>query len=84
MSDPISPELANEIAACVYGGQKIAGIKLLREQTGKSLKDAKEFIEALEIELQAQHPEKFRGKATETAASPCGLPPGSERWRLCC
>ena len=64
MSDPIPPDLAKEIADCIYGGQKIAAIKLLREQSGKSLKDAKEFIEALELNLRAQDPEKFTAKAT--------------------
>jgi Ribosomal protein L7/L12 C-terminal domain len=37
-----------EVRGLLAQGQKIAAIKLVRQQTGSGLKDAKDFVEALE------------------------------------
>ncbi len=36
-----------DVAALVYGGNKLGAIKLYREKTGASLADAQKYIEAL-------------------------------------
>lgn len=59
MSDVIPETAAKQIADCLYAGRKIEAIKLYREQTGKGLKEAKEFVEALEKELRVREPAKF-------------------------
>lgn len=40
----------------LLGGRKIEAIKVLRERTGISLKEAKESIEAMEEQLRIEHP----------------------------
>lgn len=64
-SNSIPPEVSQQIAACVFAGQKIQAIKLYREHSGKGLKEAKDFVESLETELRTKEPGKF-------AAPPAG------------
>jgi ribosomal protein L7/L12 len=46
------------IEAAILGGHKIEAIKLYREAVpGMGLKEAKDWVERLEPELRAQHPE---------------------------
>jgi ribosomal protein L7/L12 len=49
-----------------FNGRKIDAIKKYRAITREGLKESKDFIEALEVELRASNPEKFtvppRGK----------------------
>ena len=40
-------------------GRKIEAIKIYREATGKGVKEAKEFIDALIPKLKEQDPEKY-------------------------
>jgi hypothetical protein len=49
----------DEITAALFRGHKIEAIKLYRGATGKGLKESKDFVEALEAELQRTSPEKF-------------------------
>jgi ribosomal protein L7/L12 len=53
------------VAELLFKGEKIAAIKLYREQVkpGIGLKEAKEEVERLEAGLRAQHPEKFSAPA---------------------
>ena len=48
-------EITKELAA----GRKIQAIKIYREATGKGLKDAKDFIDALIPRLKEEDPEAF-------------------------
>ena len=48
-----------EIATALAAGQKIQAIKLYREYTGTGLKEAKDFVEALEPTLRKEDPERF-------------------------
>jgi hypothetical protein len=60
MAEPTS-NVDDEIQAALFRGHKIEAIKLHRGATGKGLKEAKDFVEALEAELRRTSPEKFTG-----------------------
>ena len=47
-ADATSGTWQQEVRGLLAQGQKIAAIKLVREQTGAGLKDAKDFVEAIE------------------------------------
>lgn len=47
-TDATSSSWQQEVRGLVAQGQKIAAIKRVREQTGAGLKDAKDFVEAIE------------------------------------
>ena len=59
MSRPISPEATKQIENLVFAEQKIAAIRFYREHSGEGLKEAKDFVEAVEAELRAREPGKF-------------------------
>jgi hypothetical protein len=58
----ITDHFREEIAELIFLGQKIAAIKRYREVTGKGLKEAKEYVETLNAQLQQESPEKFIAK----------------------
>jgi hypothetical protein len=60
MAEPNS-SVDEEIQAALFRGNKIEAIKLHRGATGKGLKEAKDFVEALEAELRRISPERFSG-----------------------
>ncbi len=58
--NPSTPEpKIEQIKRALFAGEKIAAIKIYREQTNSGLADAKVAIEKLEAELRASSPEKF-------------------------
>ena len=59
MSDPNPEEQARLVQQALFGGNKILAIKFYREQTGVSLKEAKDAVEKLEAELRAASPGQF-------------------------
>jgi hypothetical protein len=59
MGKPIPPEMARQIANCIFAGQKIQAIKVYREYSGMGLKESKDFVESLETELRTKQPERF-------------------------
>ena len=59
MSNPLPQEVQDQITNTIISGRKIQAIKVYRDHSGQSLKDAKEFVEALEAELREKEPEKF-------------------------
>ena len=59
MADTPSDEQIEEISEALADGNKIEAIKIYREATGKGLKDAKDFIEALIPKLVEKDPEKY-------------------------
>lgn len=59
MGNPIPPEMAQQIADCIYAGRRIQAIKLYREHSGTGLKESKDFVESLESELRGRQPERF-------------------------
>ncbi len=66
-----------KITDSIIAGRKIEAIKLYREHSGKGLKEAKDFVDALEAELRAKEPEKFTsgptGKGCLGAIALCGV-----------
>jgi hypothetical protein len=54
---PADPD--EQIKDDIFNGRKIDAIKKYRALTREGLKESKDFIEALEIELRATSPEKF-------------------------
>ncbi len=72
---PLSPGPAvgalSPLADLLFAGEKIAAIKLYREQVqpGTGLKEAKEAVEQLEAGLRTQHPEKFSAPAKSGCAA---------------
>jgi ribosomal protein L7/L12 len=66
--DAAGNDAVEAIQAALFAGRKIQAIKLYRESTGKGLKESKDFIEALEVELRRTDPTRF----TAPAAKGCG------------
>ena len=48
----LTEENKEEIRELMYAGQKIAAIKLCREITGLGLKDAKDFVEGMDYDME--------------------------------
>lgn len=55
---PLNDETRDQITQAIFAGHKIEAIKLYREATGQGLKESKDFIEALTVELRDKHPDK--------------------------
>ena len=60
MADQLTQEQMERIAEALASVRKIEAIKLYREATGKDLKEAKEFIDALIPKLKEWDPEKYK------------------------
>lgn len=58
-----------KIKLAIYEGKKIEAIKMYREYTSLSLKDAKDFIDKMEGEMREKEPERFTKPA---GSSGCG------------
>ena len=54
-SDTTAPGVSERVIAAVDAGKKIEAIKLLREETGLSLKEARDAVESIDRKL---HPER--------------------------
>jgi hypothetical protein len=59
MPKPLTPEQTDAITNAVFAGRKIEAIKLYREAADVELVEAKQFVERLEEELRARHPDRF-------------------------
>ncbi len=55
----IPDETWAKIKLAIYEGRKIEAIKLYREVTSLSLKDAKDFIDKMEAEMREKEPQRF-------------------------
>ena len=66
----LTDEDRDAIIANVYAGRKIEAIKVYRQATGQGLKESKDFIEAIELRLREESPERFQ------APAPAGCGPG--------
>ena len=53
-----------QVQQALFQGQKIEAIKLYREATNQGLKESKEAVEKLEVELRQRLPERFSAKAS--------------------
>ena len=59
MADEFNPERLTAISNAIYAGNKIEAIKLYRMATGKDMKDSKDAVEKLAVELEARNPAMF-------------------------
>jgi hypothetical protein len=68
-----TPEQRQALAELLFAGRKIEAIKQVRTLGGLDLKDAKEFVDGLEKELRASHPQKFASTPNRTAGCVIGF-----------
>ena len=54
-----TPEQRTALADAIYSGRKIEAIKELRAASGLGLKEAKDIVDRLEVELRTAQPERF-------------------------
>jgi ribosomal protein L7/L12 len=64
----MSKDDIDQIEAALFAGKRIQAIRLYRGATREGLKEAKDFIDALEAELRRTEPEQF----TAPPAKGCG------------
>ncbi len=67
MADEPTQEQINSIQDALAAGRKIEAIKIYREATGKGLKEAKDFVEALSLRLKEEDPEKYTALSTSSS-----------------
>ena len=60
MSQTIPETTLRQIHDAIFACQKIQAIKIHREATGSSLAEAKDAIDAIDAELRAKSPERFK------------------------
>jgi len=60
MANPPADPQHERICEALFEGRKIEAIKLYRELAGVGLKDAKQFIDALEARLKREQPDRFK------------------------
>jgi hypothetical protein len=76
MTLPIGQEDIDRINEALFAGRLIEAIKIYRVATGCGLKEAKDFVEALETRLRGEMPERFTApqrKVVEMRAGGCLL-----------
>jgi hypothetical protein len=71
MERPISTNALAQVQSALFNGNKIAAIKIYRQDTGSSLADAKDAVEKLEAELRAASPEKFTAPPRSKGCGGC-------------
>lgn len=59
MTNELAPEQLTAVSNALHAGNKIEAIKLYRNATGKDLKDSKDAVEKLAMELEAKDPAMF-------------------------
>lgn len=69
MTSPLTEEQGHAIEDAVFAGNKINAIKLYREATGEGLKESKDFVDALELDLRRESPERFTKAAGRTGCT---------------
>lgn len=59
--------MIEKITEALASGRKIEAIRIYREATGKGLKEAKEFIDALMPALAEKDPERFGNSGSKSS-----------------
>jgi len=68
MTNELTPEQLTAISNAIYSGNKIEAIKLYRTATGKDLKDSKDAVEKLAVELEARNPAMFARRRSQSGS----------------
>ncbi len=71
MAEQPNQEKTEQIAAALEAGRKIEAIKLYRDATGKDLKAAKKFIDALTQQLIERDPVRYSNLTAQSRATGC-------------
>lgn len=71
MSEDIEKTVLDEIESLIYEGKKIQAIKAYRKATFKGLKESKEYVDRLSMELYEKNPGRFTVAPTKSAG--CGM-----------
>ena len=71
MERPISSKGLAEVQSAVFNGNKIEAIRVYREDTGSSLRDAKSAVEKLETDWRVSFPEKFKAPPRSKGCGGC-------------
>ena len=69
MASPLPDDVLTCINEALFAGRKIEAIKVYRARTGSGLKEAKEFIDGLEVRLRQTE----AGRFASPSAKGCGL-----------
>ncbi len=69
----ITDETWAQIESSLRGGRKIEAIKILRDETGLGLKEAKDLVESHEAGLRDQFPDRFASKASGCGGAAAAL-----------
>lgn len=59
MAEEIDKITEDQITSLIYEGKKIQAIKVYRNATFKGLKESKDFVDQLSMELYEKYPERF-------------------------
>ena len=70
MADPPNDVEIGKIREALEEGNKIKAIKVYREATGKGLKEAKDSIDALVLELKQKDPERYAKLSSGKGCTP--------------
>lgn len=60
MPNPIPDDALRQMHEDIFAGEKIQAIKIHRETTGSDLGEAKAAVDAIDAELRAKSPERFK------------------------
>ena len=71
MERPISSNALAQVQAAVFNGEKIAAIKIYREDTGASLADGKTAVDKLEAEWRVAFPDRFTAPRKQKGCGIC-------------
>lgn len=70
VDQPVDKEIEDEIESLIYQGKKIQAIKVFRSATFRGLKESKDYVDKLSMELWEKNPGRFAKDPTR--ASGCG------------
>lgn len=70
MSEDIEKNVEDEMISLIYEGKKIQAIKLFRSATTKGLKESKDYVDRLSMELYEKNPARFTVDPTKSTG--CG------------
>lgn len=68
MADELTAEQLTTVSNAIYSGNKIEAIKLYRTATGKDLKDSKDAVEKLAVDLEARNPAMFARQRSQSGS----------------
>ena len=65
--DHVPDPIWSQVESSLYDGRKIQAIKILRQETGVGLKEAKDLVESHERGLREQFPDRFKTRPANSS-----------------